>query len=71
MAVQTYVVSVYRRSNEPGKEAAGLIEHAGDGERKAFASSQELWAFLCHKSGDSEAKESRKRPARARPGAKP
>jgi len=49
MAVETYVVSVYRRSDEPGKEAAGLIERAGSGESKAFASSEELWAFLCAK----------------------
>lgn len=47
MAVETYVVSVYRRGGTPGKEVAGLIERAGAGERKAFASSQELWALLC------------------------
>ena len=49
MAVETYVVSVYRRTDESGKEAAGLIERSGDGESKAFASCAELWAFLCGK----------------------
>ena len=47
MAVDTYVIIVYRRGTESGKEAAGLIEHAGSGERKAFASNVELWTFLC------------------------
>jgi hypothetical protein len=63
MAVETYVVSVYRRGSEPGKEAAGLIERAGGGERKAFASSEELWTFLC----DPQTHPSLKRVRRRRP----
>ena len=61
MAVETYVVSVYRRGSEPGKEAAGLVERAGSGERKAFASTEELWTFLCDKSGIAVTKQTRKR----------
>jgi hypothetical protein len=60
MAVETYVVSVYRRSDETGKEAAGLIERAGGGESKAFASREELWAFLCDKGRSTGAKPVRK-----------
>lgn len=61
MGVETYVVSVYRRGSETGKEVAGLIERAGAGQRKAFASSQELWAFLCDKHGTPAIKAARKR----------
>ena len=61
MAVETYVVSVYRRGTKPGNEAAGLIERAGSGERKAFASSVELWTFLCDKRGTAVTKGARKR----------
>lgn len=43
----SYIVRIYRRSSDPGKEVAGLVERAGGAERKAFASAQELWAFLC------------------------
>ena len=60
MAVETYVVSVYRRSDEPDKEAAGLIERTGSGERKAFASREELWAFLCSKNKSLPTKTVRK-----------
>jgi hypothetical protein len=64
MAVETYVVSVYRRSDEPGKEAAGLIERTEGGESKAFANREELWAFLCSKGNFLPTKTVRK--ARAR-----
>ncbi len=67
MAVETYVVSVYRRGKEPNKEAAGLIERASSGERKAFASSQELWAVLCRKQGARAKKTARKRGVRKEP----
>jgi hypothetical protein len=60
MATETYVVSVYRRSSEPGKEIAGLAERPGSGERKAFANSEELWAFLCGTSKDAAVKTARK-----------
>lgn len=67
MGVETYVVSVYRRGSEIGKEVAGLIERAGAGQRNAFASSQELWAFLCDKHGPPVAKAARKRRTREEP----
>ena len=63
MAVETYVVSVYRRGGERGKEATGMVERTDNGESKAFASSQELWAFLCGKprslreEGDAQARQ--------------
>lgn len=46
---EIYVVSIYRRCDQPGKEAAGLVERTGSTERVSFASSGELWAFLCGK----------------------
>ena len=46
MISETYVISIYRRGDAPGKEVAGLIEQTGSGERRAFSSSPELWAFL-------------------------
>jgi hypothetical protein len=61
MAAETYVVSVYRRGKEPGKEAAGLVERTSNGERKAFSSSRELWAFLCGKPGSLAKKNKRSR----------
>jgi len=60
MAVETYVVSVYRRSDESGKEVAGLIERTGSGDRKAFSSGEELWAFLCGKHSSSPPKAPRR-----------
>ena len=44
--MDSYIVRIYRRSNEPGSEVAGLVERVGNGERQAFASSGELWRFL-------------------------
>jgi hypothetical protein len=49
VAVDTYVVSVYRRGDESGKEVAGLIERIHDRQRLPFSNDQELWAFLCAK----------------------
>jgi hypothetical protein len=67
MGTETYVVSVYRRSSEPGKEIAGLAERPGSGERKAFANSQELWAFLCGGPRSSAGQPRRKRVTRPKP----
>ncbi len=67
MAVETYVVSVYRRGEKPDEEAAGLIERASSGERQAFSSSRELWAFLCRKPGARAKKTARKRGVRKEP----
>jgi hypothetical protein len=44
--VDSYIVRIYRRGSEPGKEAAGLVERAGSAERKAFAGKEELWGYL-------------------------
>ena len=37
---------IYRRGADEGKELAGLVERIGNGGRKAFGSSAELWTFL-------------------------
>lgn len=51
MATETYVISIYRRGGEAGKDVTGLAERTGSGERKAFSSSVELWTFLSNKTG--------------------
>ena len=67
MAAETYVISIYRRGGAPGKEVAGLIERAGAGERKAFASSQELWALICGTPHSAAVRQPRKPPVRGEP----
>jgi hypothetical protein len=67
MTVETYVVSIYRRGKEPDKEAAGLVERTGNGERKAFTSNTELWDFLCGKNSLSKKKVARPRRTRRTP----
>ncbi len=47
--MDSYIVRIYRRGIEPGREVAGLVERAGAGERTAFSDCEELWAFLCSK----------------------
>lgn len=42
----SYIVHVYRRSDEPGHEVAGLIEPVEGGSPSAFAGRDELWAAL-------------------------
>ena len=42
----SYIVHVYRRSDEPGHEVAGLIEPVEGGSPSAFAGRDELWAVL-------------------------
>lgn len=42
----SYIVHVYRRSDEPGHEVAGLIEPVEGGDALAFAGRDELWAAL-------------------------
>lgn len=56
MRVEIYVVSIYRRSDRAGREAAGMVERPGRDERAAFASSLELWAFLCGKAPPAKAR---------------
>jgi hypothetical protein len=44
--LDSYIVRIYRRSAESGREVAGLVERVGNGRRRAFGSSEELWDFL-------------------------
>ena len=44
--MDSFIVRIYRRDGNAGSEIAGLVERVGDGKRKAFASSKELWTFL-------------------------
>ena len=45
-ARDSYVIRVYRRSDEPGREVAGLVEVLARGESVAFNGRDELWAVL-------------------------
>ena len=44
--LDSYIIRIYRRGVERGRELAGLVERIGNGKRQAFGSSEELWAFL-------------------------
>lgn len=44
--LESYLIRVYRRSDEPGHEVAGLIESVERGPAKAFTGRDELWAAL-------------------------
>ena len=44
--LDSYIIRIYRRGVERGRELAGLIERIGNGKRQAFGSSEELWTFL-------------------------
>ena len=44
--VDSYIIRIYRRGVERGRELAGLVERIGNGRRQAFGNSEELWAFL-------------------------
>ena len=44
--MDSYIIRIYRRGVERGRELAGLVERIGNGERKSFGNSEELWAFL-------------------------
>lgn len=52
----SYIVHVYRRSDQPGHEMAGLIEPVEGGSPSAFAGRDELWAALAHPDGPPPAK---------------
>lgn len=45
-ARDSYIVHVYRRSDEPGHEVAGLVEPVEQGDALAFTGRDELWAAL-------------------------
>lgn len=42
----SYIVHVYRRSDDPGHEVAGIVESVEKGESRAFSGRDELWATL-------------------------
>lgn len=42
----SYIVRIYRRSDQPGHEVAGLVEPVEKGDARAFAGRDELWAAL-------------------------
>ena len=48
--MDSYIVRVYRRTGEAGREVSGLVERVGNGGRKAFSNSEELWRFIAHAS---------------------
>ena len=46
LTLDSYIIRIYRRDVDRGRELAGLVERIGNGKRQAFRSSEELWAFL-------------------------
>ncbi len=42
----SYVIRVYRRGEEPGREVSGLVDVVARGETVAFNGRDELWAVL-------------------------
>lgn len=44
--MDSYIVRVYRRNSVGGDELAGMVERVGSDARQAFATRDELWAFL-------------------------
>jgi hypothetical protein len=44
--MDSYIIRIYRRDVDRGRELAGLVERIGNGKRQAFGNSEELWAFL-------------------------
>ena len=62
-ARDTYIVHVYRRSDEPGQEIAGLVESVDLGEPLAFKGRDELWAALAKAPEPRPRKSARRPPA--------
>ena len=60
--MDSYIIRIYRRGAERGRELAGLVERIGNGKRMAFGSSEELWTFL------TDYQPSRKSDARSKQG---
>ncbi len=62
--LDSYIIRIYRRGVERGRELAGLVERIGNGKRQAFGNSDELWAFLTDRQqsrrGGVRSKQSRK-----------
>lgn len=47
--LDSYIVRIYRRGVERGRELAGLVERIGNGKRQAFGNCEELWGFLTNR----------------------
>lgn len=47
--MDSYIIRVYRRSDETGREVSGLVERIGNGGRQAFSNGEELWRFITGK----------------------
>ena len=62
--LDSYIIRIYRRGVERGRELAGLVERIGNGKRRAFGNSEELWTFL------TDRQPSRKRGASGKQGSK-
>ena len=62
--LDSYIIRIYRRGGELGREVAGLVERIGNGKRRAFADSEELWTFL------TDRQPSRRRGVRGKQGSK-
>lgn len=67
MSAETYVISIYRRSDASDTEVVGLAECTGSGERKSFSTSAELWAFLSGTPASRPTKTTRRRKAQEEP----
>lgn len=58
--MESYIVRVYRRSGEAGREASGLVERVGNGGRQAFSSGEELWRIIAVAPGSASQSRRRK-----------
>jgi hypothetical protein len=65
--MESYIIRVYRRSDEAGHEVSGLVERVGNGGRQAFSSGEDLWRFIAGKSAEAT-KRARTRGYRAEKG---
>lgn len=46
MPIESYVVRIYRRPSDQQHGLVGLVEAEGLGEKRAFATVEELWEIL-------------------------
>jgi hypothetical protein len=65
--LDSYIIRIYRRGAERGRELAGLIERIGNGKRLAFGNSEELWAFLTGRQPSRKSGVRGKRRSKAQP----
>ena len=57
---ESFLIRVYRRSDEPGREVAGLIEPVASGKPLAFTGRDELWAALAQAPSGQRGRSARK-----------